>query len=86
MALPLPGGFAARLIRPPVFPMNAVLLVLALAALAGLVLGGWLILKSVQSADDGFEDETGFHLGPEPMAQAPASLRPGEGPAGALPR
>ena len=66
--------------------MNSFLLVLALVALAALGLGGWMILKSVQSADDGFEDETGFHLGPEPVTRLPLPLRPGEGPAGPVPR
>lgn len=66
--------------------MNPALLVLSLAALAALGLGGWLILRSVRSADDGFEDETGFHLGPEPVARVPSSLRRGDGPAGSLPR
>jgi hypothetical protein len=66
--------------------MNPALLALSLAALAALGLGGWLILRSVRSADDGFEDESGFHLGPEPVAPVPASLRPGEGAAGSLPR
>jgi len=76
--------------RPPEFPlphpMNPALLVLSLAALAALGLGGWLILKSVRSADDGFEDETGFHLGPEPVARVTSPLQPGESPAGSLPR
>ncbi|MFZ9746714.1 MAG: hypothetical protein ACO3G4_08800 [Opitutaceae bacterium] len=66
--------------------MNSLLLVLALAALAALGLGGWMILRSVQSADDGFEDETGFHLGPEPVPRIPSPLPPGEGRVGSLPR
>ena len=86
MALPFPGGFAARLNPAPALPMHPALLLLSVAALAALGLGGWLILKSVRSADDGFEDETGFHLGPEPVAPVPSPLRPGEGPAGSLPR
>lgn len=66
--------------------MSPALLLLCLAAVAALGLGGWLILKSVRSAADGFEDETGFHLGPEPVSPVPSGLRPGEGPAGSLPR
>jgi len=66
--------------------MHPALLVLSLAALAGLGLGGWLILRSVRSAADGYEDETGFHLGPEPVAQVPSALRSGEGPTPSLPR
>jgi len=66
--------------------MNPALLLLSVAALAALGLGGWLILKSVRSANDGFEDETGFHLGPEPVARVASPLRPSEGPAGSLPR
>ncbi len=85
--MPLPGGPAARL--SPLSSarlMNPLLLVLSLAALAALGLGGWMILRSVQAADDGFEDETGFHLGPEPVPRVPSSLPPGEGPVGSLPR
>jgi hypothetical protein len=66
--------------------MNPTLLLLSVAALAALGLGGWLILKSVRSANDGFEDETGFHLGPEPVARVASPLRPSEGPVGSLPR
>ncbi|MBM3843126.1 MAG: hypothetical protein FJ397_07680 [Verrucomicrobia bacterium] len=66
--------------------MHPALLVLSLAALAGLGLGGWLILRSVRSAADGYEDETGFHLGPEPVARVPSALRSGEGPTPSLPR
>lgn len=66
--------------------MSPALLVLSLAAFTALGLGGWLILKSLRSAADGYEDETGFHLGPEPVSPVPSGLRPGEGPAGSLPR
>jgi hypothetical protein len=85
--LPLPRGPAARL--SPLSSarlMNSLLLILSLAALAALGLGGWMILRSVQAADDGFEDETGFHLGPEPVPRISSSLPPVEGSVGSLPR
>lgn len=66
--------------------MNPALIVLSLAAFTALGLGGWLILKSLRSAADGYEDETGFHLGPEPVVRVPSALRSGEGPTPSLPR
>lgn len=55
--------------------MNFTLLVIAVALVGSLSLGGVMMILGLRNAPEGFEDENGFHCGKPAEALAPVSTR-----------